>query len=77
MKAPLIGLRVQVLTPLNVCVCVCCVCFHRTHLSYGKSVQAVSGLLELLKEMVPQCEAMMDGLLSAVQKSYVSHMICM
>jgi hypothetical protein len=42
----------------------------RTQLSYAKSVQAVKGVLEILKDKLPDsCGATMDGLLSAVYSS--------
>ena len=47
-------------------------CVYRTQLSYAKSVQAVKGVLEILKDKLPDsCGATMDGLLSAVHSSQV------
>ena len=45
---------------------------YRTQLSYAKSVQAVKGMLEVLRDKLPDsCSATMNGLLSAVQASQV------
>lgn len=44
----------------------------RTAISYRKTLLAVSGVLEFLKEKVPLCTDMVDGLMTAVQESQVS-----
>ncbi len=43
----------------------------RTAVSYRKTLLAVTGVLEFLKEKVPVCAEMVDGLMTAVQESQV------
>ena len=43
----------------------------RTAVSYRKTLLAVTGVLEFLKEKVPLCSEMVDGLMTAVQESQV------
>ena len=45
----------------------------RTGMSYKKSLQAVSSVLEFLKSKVPVCSEMVDGLFIAVQHSQVQY----
>ena len=47
----------------------------RTGMSYKKSLQAVSSVLEFLKSKVPVCSEMVDGLFIAVQHSQVQYML--
>lgn len=44
----------------------------RTGISYRKTLVAVSGVLEFLKNKVPVCAEMVDGLVTAAQESQVS-----
>ena len=53
----------------------CCIPLCRTNLTYAKSLQAVAGVLEVIKNKVPQCTEMVDGLLSAVRLSQVLWMV--
>ena len=48
-----------------------------TGVSYRKSLLAISGVMEFLKNKVPVCSEMVDALLSAVQQSQVSGCTCM
>jgi hypothetical protein len=46
---------------------------NRTQLSYAKSVQAVTGLLEVLRDKLPSsCTPTMEGLLTAVHQSHAN-----
>ena len=46
-------------------------CDCRTGMSYSKSLLAVGGVLEFLKNKVEACSEMVDSLLTAVQQSQV------
>ena len=43
----------------------------KTAVSYRKTLTAISGVLEFLKEKVPACSEMVDGLMTAVSESQV------
>ena len=45
-------------------------------MSYQKSLLAVGGVLEFLKNKVPVCSTMVDALLTAVQESQVCVSVC-
>lgn len=45
----------------------------RASISYRKTLVAVEGVLDFLKDKVPACAEMVDGLLKTVRESQVSH----